>query len=119
MPYLTKLFNSFIDEGTYPNELKIAKCVPIYNGCNLDKNLPISYRPISILNSINKVLEKCIHQQISNYIEDNKILPHFQYGYRKGHNTLQALSDFINYIEDSKKKGLYTIAIYMDLSKHQ
>ena len=115
--HLTQLFNHHIEEGTYPSELKTARCVPIYKGGNSDPYKPINYRPISILGSINKVFEKCLHSQISKYLEDNELLPNFQYGYRKAHNTQQAIADFCNYIEESKNTKQYTIAVFMDLSK--
>ena len=59
-PHLTKLFNRCIDEGVYPSCFKTAKCVPIYKGGCLDKEDPVNYRPISILNALNKVFEKAL-----------------------------------------------------------
>jgi hypothetical protein len=115
--HLTKLFNQHVKEGTYPTELKTARCVPVYKGNPADPYNAVSYRPISILGCINKVLEKCLHSQISKYLEENQHLPNFQYGYRKLHNTQQAIADLYNHIEDSKNKKLYTIAVFMDLSK--
>ena len=116
-PFLTTLCNKMIDQGTYPDCLKIAKCVPIYKGGNLAKDDPISYRPISILNSMNKIIEKILHKLLSSYLENNDILPTFQYGYRKNRNCQQAVTDLNNYIENAIKDNLHTIAIYMDLSK--
>ena len=116
-PHLTKLFNESIKLGIYPQALKIAKCVPIYKGAPLDSELPVSYRPISILTGINKVFERMLHKQIANYLETNKLLPTFQYGYRKQHNTSQAILDFTDYIEKAMSKKLVTIAVFMDLSK--
>jgi hypothetical protein len=116
-PYLTTLCNKMIDEGKYPDCLKTAKCVPIFKGGNLAKDEPVNYRPISILNALNKVIEKILHKQLSFYLENNDILPTFQYGYRKNRNCQQAVTDLTNYIERATKDNLYTIAIYMDLSK--
>ena len=116
-PHLQKLFNRSLEEGTYPNIFKVAKCVPIYKGAPLDPSLPVNYRPISILNGINKVFERLLHDQISQYIESSDLLPNFQYGYRKGHNTSQAILDFNDAVTKAIKQKQVTIAVFMDLSK--
>lgn len=116
-PHLTSLFNYSIDNGEYPQYLKCAKCVPVFKGAPLDPTTPISYRPISILTSINKVLEQLIHKQITIFIEEHNILPSFQYGYRKMHNTSQAILDLTDSIAKNNKDKLVTISVFMDLSK--
>ena len=40
--------------------------------------LPVNYRPISILTAINKVFERILHRQIVNYLEQNRLLPHYK-----------------------------------------
>ena len=116
-PHLSLLFNQFINDGIYPQYLKTAKCIPIYKGSPLDPLLAVSYRPISILAAINKVFERSLHKQLSEYLEENKLLPRFQYGYRKQHNTSQAILDFSEYIKQQLNNKEITIAIFMDLSK--
>ena len=116
-PHLATLFNQSLTEGIYPDSFKTAKCVPIYKGAPLDPDLPISYRPISILNAVNKVFERIIHDQLAIYFEKNTLLPTFQYGYRKNHNTTQAILDFNSYVTECLNNKLVTIAIFMDLSK--
>ena len=51
------------------------------------------------------------------YLAVNKMLPDFQYGYRKRHNTGQAILDFIKTIENNMTQKLTSIAVFMDLSK--
>ena len=51
------------------------------------------------------------------YLETYKLLPYFQYGYRKRHNTSQAILDFTRSIEANRKNKLTSIAVFMDLSK--
>ena len=115
--HLASLFNSSIITGIYPQCLKVAKCIPIYKGTPLDPSDPINYRPISILTAINKVFERILHNQISQYMERNNLLPKFQYGYRKQHNTSQAILDYTEYITKATANKLITISLFMDLSK--
>ena len=115
--HLASLFNQSIQLGLYPQCLKIAKCVPIFKGSPLDPSQPVNYRPISILTSINKIFEHILHNQLSKYLESNNLLPRFQYGYRKQHNTNQAIADYTDYITKAIKNKKVTIAVFMDLSK--
>ena len=111
------LFNLSLRDAIYPNIFKKAKCVPIYKGYPLDPYLPVNYRPISILNCLNKVLERLIHDQMYTYMETNNIFPDFQFGYRKKRNTSQAVLKLCDIIETNKLNNKISIAIFMDLSK--
>ena len=115
--HLSILFNECISNGVYPQCLKIAKCIPIYKGSPSDPLLPSNYRPISILTAINKIFERILHNQLSRYLEENNLLPNFQYGYRKQHNTSQAILDLTSFISQQCTKQEITIAVFMDLSK--
>ena len=101
----------------YPDVLKVSKCSPIFKGGELNPEDPISYRPISILNVINKVFERILHTQLIQHVEINNILPNFQFGYRKNHNTCQAVLTFAKEIERALDNKQSAIAVFMDLSK--
>ena len=116
-PHLSILFNECLKEGVYPCNFKVSLCSPIFKGGDLDPDDPISYRPISILNAVNKVFERILHDQLMCYIENNDILPNFQFGYRKKHNTSQAVLTFAKEVEKALDNKQSAIAIFMDLSK--
>jgi hypothetical protein len=42
------------------------------------------YRPISLLTTFSKVLEKVMHNRLSHYLQNNDILVPEQCGFRKG-----------------------------------
>ena len=65
---LTLLINQVLNTGIFPDKLKIAKLIPIYK--KGDPQLFENYRPISLLPTISKVLEKIIHKQLSSYFEE-------------------------------------------------
>ena len=57
-PFLSKLFNSCMRQGVFPNTYKIAQVTPLFKGG--DRNNLNSYRPISLLPVLGKLLEKLI-----------------------------------------------------------
>ncbi len=67
--------------------------MPLYKIKEHDKIT--NYRPISILPSISKVMEKVIHKRVDSFLNDNDILYRHQYGFRKGHSTADAVTQFV------------------------
>ena len=53
---LLHIFNLSISNGIVPDQLKVAKVIPIYK--KGDKKLACNYRPISLLSIFDKLLEK-------------------------------------------------------------
>ena len=43
---------------------------------------PNNYRPISLLNYEGKIMERCVHKYISEYLEENTIISEFQLGFK-------------------------------------
>ena len=87
---LTYKINLSIVQGYFPDEMKLAKVLPIYKVEN--EQLVQNYRPISVLSYFSKIYERVIYNHIINYIDDNKILYDKQFGFRKGHSTSHANS---------------------------
>ena len=75
--------------GVFPNELKIAKVIPLYKGGNA--RLFVNYRPVSVLSIFSKINERLMYNRLSEFIELNDILYRLQFGFRKRHSTSVAL----------------------------
>ena len=114
-PILSDLFNSMLKTGNYPEELKIAKVIPIYK--NGEATKCTNYRPISILSLLNNIFEKLLYKRFYEYLEKFEILYQYQYGFRKGHSTGHALVELIDKIRNSIDDGEMTCGIFVDLSK--
>jgi len=109
------MFNLSISSGVCPNSLKIAKVIPIYK--KDDSALVSNYRPISLLPSISKILEKIVHKRLYNFLNSNNLLIPNQYGFRKSHSTDYALIKLYDKIIHSLSNKEHTFGIFMDLSK--
>ena len=116
MFHLTNLFNISISAGQFPHCHKLARCVPIFKR-NGESTLVSNYRPISIITSIGKLLEKLIAGSFTEYLERNKIICEQQHGFRKHRNVQTALLDFTTSISDTLDKNNKAIGIFLDLSK--
>lgn len=78
---LTHCINLSLLTGTVPKMTKIAKIIPIFKAG--DKNDITNYRPISILPTLSKILERVVYNRLINYLNALNILNPSQYGFRK------------------------------------
>lgn len=112
---LTRMVNRCIEEGVFPDCLKVAKVIPIHK--KGDKNDKKNYRPISLLPIFSKVFEKIIHNQVMNHFESENLLYKNQFGFRKKSRTCDAILRFVEYTLDCFEKGLLSLSIFLDLSR--
>ena len=112
---LSWIFNKSIENGHVPSQLKISKIIPIYK--KGDKKCPSNYRPISLLSIFNKILEKLIYKRLYEFLNKFNILYNYQFGFRRNHSTMLALTELSTKIRELTESNNYTIGIYLDLSK--
>ena len=112
--YITESINKSIDEGFFPDTLKIADITPVYKNKG-SKSEKANYRPISILPVLSKIYERVIHNQVSEYFEN--ILSDNQCAYRKGFSTQPSLMTLVeNWKKATDDKNKFG-ALLIDLSK--
>jgi len=93
---LTHLCNISFSNGVFPNELKLAKVVPIFKHGN--KELLKNYRPISVLSCLSKVFERLMYNRLISFLEKHKIISELQFGFRQGRSTCMALTEAVDMI---------------------
>jgi hypothetical protein len=112
---LAHIFNISINTGTFPNKFKVSRTVPIFKSGNSE--LCDNYRPISLLSSLSKILEKLIAIQLTNHLELNNLLYEHQYGFQRNKSTLHNLTHLTNYIYSAINDKQYCIGLFLDLRK--
>ena len=112
---LTKIVNKSLATGEVPDNMKIAKVIPVYK--SKDKCQFQNYRPISVLPSLSKVLEKIVYKRLYSFLDANKILYGSQYGFRNGHNTVNAITELTSNILHGFDRKQVTLGVFLDLSK--
>ena len=112
---VTYLVNLSITSKIVPACTKHAKVIPMYKKkSKLDVG---NYRPVSVLTSISKVLEKAVHCQVEGYCNANNIIFPMQSGFRKSFSTDSCLVYLHDYIRDEISKGKLVGMALLDVQK--
>lgn len=115
VPIITHICNCAINSGTFPKALKRAVVHPIYKaGAKDDVS---NYRPISVLCSLSKILERILNSNLTKFLAKNNLIANNQYGFRSGISTEDAVNDFTNSLVDKLDNGLRCYGIFLDLTK--
>ncbi|KAL1139859.1 hypothetical protein AAG570_006836 [Ranatra chinensis] len=114
--FLTYIFNSVLRTTHFPLIWKFAyiKMIP------KPKKLPTessSYRPISLLPLLSKVLEKLLLKRLSPLLESQNIIPTHQFGFRPNHSTLQQCLRIVDLISSSLEKKEYCGGVFLDVAQ--
>jgi len=112
---LTYICNAVLSTGVFPDRLKYAIVKPIFKKGN--KQEISNYRPISLLTSFSKIIEKFIYARLHVHIDMNNILVHELYGLRAHSSTEQAAFNLINSILSAMNNNQIVGGIFCDLQK--
>lgn len=107
--------NLCLRHSTFPNLWKVGAVVMI------PKNRPgpavaKSYRPITLLPIIGKILERIIASRIMGHIESLNLLHPSQYGFRSDHSTTDALCDLNAKLNSIRKSHRRAVLISLDIT---
>jgi len=114
---LTRIINLPLATGVVPQNMKIAKVIPIFKSG--DRTLFTNYRPISIITVYSKILERIISKKLITFLNMSNQLYEHQYGFRPGHLTIHPIIHLLNQIaqENDKPKKHVMMSVFLDLSK--
>jgi hypothetical protein len=113
---ITTLINLALSEANFPTAFKQAIVKPLLKKHNLPKQDLSSYRPISNLNFISKILERIIHNRLFTHLNTFPSLSPFQSAYRRLHSTESALLKIQNDLLLSINQQKTSALILLDLS---
>jgi len=116
--HLAKLFSICLEEGNFPVVWKSAKLVLIpKDGSVINEGGLLKARPICLLNEIGKIFERILAVRIQDFMDRNPKarLSEYQYGFRSGSSTLDALNTVVAIIERATGKGGFAIGVSLDV----
>ena len=113
---IARICNLSLSTGIFPDIFKEAIVHPVFKGGGKNPREPASYRPISILPSLSKILEIIVHDAHLNFLTEHDILPETQYGFIPGRSVAMGMicgqMDWVA----AKSKGEFVGVIAFDLS---
>ena len=102
-PSISMILNKSLVSGIVPKAFKHALIKPVLKKFNLDTEDLSSYRPVSNLPFLAKVLEKIVYSRLEDHLSSNKLLAKHQSAYRRGYSTetllLRMSNDILTYLD--------------------
>lgn len=109
---LLQMYNSCLREGIFPREWKKQRLVLISKGKG-DATSPSAYRPLCMLDTAGKLMEKLIKPRLQEAIHASGGLSNRQHGFRAKKSTLGALKDVIDVVEASQRLNQHSRPIVL------
>ena len=116
MAVLLRLINIIWKTGQLAKDWKTAVLIPLMKK-NKPKSAPSSYRPISLISCIGKLVERMINERLNWWLEHNNIITPCQTGFRSNYTTEDQLIRLTQKIQDGFQMNKDTIAVFVDLEK--
>ena len=107
---LKYIFNILLQQGIFPENLKIARGSPIYK--KDEEFLLTNYRPISVLPCFSKLSERIMYNRLFKYLSQNSILYEKQFGFQTSHSTEHAILLLVNQLYQSFDESKFTLGIF-------
>lgn len=111
-PKLLCIVNRSLSTSRFPAIWKHALVVPILKGQDRDARIPKSYRPVSLLPVLGKVIEKAINHRLQEQIGPS--LTGRQYGFTQGKSTADAIQNLLSW--GDRRDDKHVISVFLDIS---
>ena len=110
---LCHLFQASLRVCKLPDEWKIHSITPIFK--DGDKSSVRNYRPISLLSSVSKVMERLVYNHLMEFLANS--ISTFQYGFLKNHSCVQQLLLFYHELISGPNSPAEQDIVFLDFSK--
>jgi hypothetical protein len=113
---ISHLVNRSLATGIFPEAFKHGVVVPIHKGGKKDRKEPASYRPVSILCALSKVLELVVKTSLQQHLDVSGNVPTSQHGFRRGRSCTTAIAAAHAAWVKGRKEGKVVGILAFDLS---
>jgi hypothetical protein len=114
LQFITTLFNAVLDCGHIPDIWKKANIILLLKP-KKENHLPSSYRPISLLSCVGKLLERIVKQRLMLELNQRKILPIHQAGFRPRKSSLYNVVRLERYAAEQLQRSRHSAVIFFDI----
>ena len=115
-PIITNLCNRSIQSCHLPTSQKTAVVHPRVKKPTLDPSQPSSYRPISNLSFLSKIIERVVAARYTEHAERQSLFPERQSAYRRHHSTETVVVSVMNDVIRAADEGKITCLVLLDLT---
>lgn len=112
---ITHICNHCLETGIFPTSLKSSIIIPIFKSGSRDS--VTNYRPIALLPSLSKIIEKIINTRLIGFLDKHNFFSSNQYGFRKKLSTSDAIQNLVSFVSQKLDTKNKCIAIFLDLAK--
>ncbi|GBP47450.1 Probable RNA-directed DNA polymerase from transposon BS [Eumeta japonica] len=81
------------------------------------RDLPASYRPISLLSGLGKLFEKILKTRLSDHLLGKGLIIDEQFGFRPAHSCPQQVLRLVEYVSEGFETERSTVAVFFDVAK--
>jgi hypothetical protein len=113
---LIYIFNAMLRLSYWLKQLKTAEIILIRKPGKDQKEL-MSYRPISLLSTVNKIFEKLLLWRLNMDLNPDDWMPTHPFGFRNQHSTVQQTHRIILTIHQAPKDKQYCKSVFLDVSQ--
>ena len=112
---LCSLFNLSLSVKKVPSNWKKTNVVPIFKKAN--PSIVDNYRPISLISTLSKTMERIVFKYVYNYFKSNFTLSENQSGFLPGRSTVTQLVEIYHEFCRSVEAGKEIRVVFLDISK--
>ena len=116
LPIVSHIVVTSLQSSVMPEKYKTSYMSPILKKTGLNPESLLSYRPISNLPFIYKVIERVVAKQLTVYLQENDLHDHFQAAYLQNHSTGTALIMVQNDLLCAVDSDCVVVLVMLDLT---
>ena len=116
VPFIASLVKKYFEECIFVTSEKVALLQPLLKKLGLDVEDMNSFRPVSNLSFLSKIVEQAMLDQLLPFLEENKIIPKIQSAYCQFHSTETALCKIHTDLVTNACSGKASLLVLLDLS---
>ena len=113
---LLHILNATLRLEYWPTNYKLAKIIMVLKPAKPPTDVT-SYRLISLLPIISKILEKLILNRLTKETQFQNWTPEHQFGFRKEHSTIQQCHRLSDSVSRALEKREYCSAVFLDINQ--
>ena len=116
LTYLTSLFNGVLRLSYFPKQWKVAEVQVVAKPGKPLEDLK-SYRPISLLPILSKIMEKLFLNRLQPLLTSTDLVPNHQFGFREKHSTIEQVHRVYNNLRNALENKEYCTAAFLDVTQ--